>query len=160
MTIIDTMITDRTEADVKALEALTARINAGTTTADDWAEFLAPGHKGGYNYEDLNRVGAAVEYLAGRLKDAGYSVPIQPKTDWVEADSPTPAQMADYLLQNQALRDAFVVLPTTPALPADMEGLTPSEANAIEESLVDIDRLLTNMAAAWFYSGDLYAGEV
>ena len=160
MTIIDTLITDRTEADVKALEALTARINAGTATAEDWAEFLAPGNKGGYNYEDLNRVGTAVEYLAGRLNATGYSVTVQPKTDWVEADNPTPAQMADYLLQVQVLRDAFAVLPTTPELPADMEGLTFTEANDIERILSDIDRLITNMAAAWFYSGDLFSGEV
>lgn len=33
-------------------------------------------------------------------------------------------------------------------------------ANNIEKILVDINQLLINMAADWFYSGEVYSGEV
>ena len=52
------------------------------------------------------------------------------------------------------------MMQTTPPVPNDMEKLTYQEANDIEKILEDIDRLLTDAAQAWFYSGDLYAGEV
>lgn len=43
--------------------------------------------------------------------------------------------------------------------PDSANDLTWQEANDIEKILVDVDELLTRMAA-WFYSGELYAGEV
>ena len=41
-----------------------------------------------------------------------------------------------------------------------MEGLTHTEANDIEKILLDVDELITNMTAAYYYSGELYGGEV
>lgn len=136
MSVIDTLVVDRTEADVKTRSDI--------------------GH---YNSEDLNRVGTAINYVAERLRGAGYSVPVSPKTDWSMADVPTEAQLDRYLDNVSALRAVLPVLPTTPEVPPDMEGLTWQEANDIEKILVDIDHLITNMTAAWFYSGELYAGE-
>ena len=60
------------------------------------------------------------------------------------------------------------MLPTTPDTPARIvassvgatDGLTWSGANDIERILLDVEQLINNMAAAWYYSGDLYAGEV
>ena len=136
MSVIDTLVVDRTEADVK--------------TGSDI------GH---YNSEDLNRVGTAINYVAERLRGAGYSVPVSPKTDWSMADVPTSSQMIRYLDDVATVRCVLSTLPTTPEVPADMEGLTVQEANDIEQILKDIDHLITNMTAAWFYSGELYAGE-
>ena len=48
----------------------------------------------------------------------------------------------------------------TPQAPADMLGLTWEEANAIESILLAVDEAVTRMSQAWYYSGDLYAGEV
>ena len=137
MSVIDTLITDRTEADVTIGNA-----------------------KGTYNASDLNRVGAAMNYVADRLTSQGYAVSISPKTDWQPSDWPTPQTMKQYLAGLNELRRQFAVMESTPKVPADMVCLTVDEANDIEKILEDIDLLLTNAAQAWFYSGDLFSGEV
>lgn len=116
--------------------------------------------KGFYNATDLNRVESAVEYVAGRLQSFGNAVEVYPKKDWTTKDAPAVSAMKRYLNDVAALRAVLAVLPTTPEVPPDMDGLTYTEANNIEQILKDIDLLITNMTAAWFYSGDLYSGEV
>lgn len=124
------------------------------------ADVDAGNQKGAYNASDLIRVGEAVAYLAGVLNGYGYAVAVSPKTDWTAQDTPTEAQMQRYLADVSALRAALAVMETTPEVPADMAKLTYAEANNIEQILKDIDRLLTNMAAVWLCSGDVYSGEV
>ena len=137
MSILDTLVNDRTEADVKARNS-----------------------KGTYNASDLNRVGAAMQYIAARLNDVGYDVRINPKTDWFSANWPTPQNMEQYLANLSELRRQFEQAKYTPSVPADMVGLTWQEANAIEQMLMDIDFLLTNINKSWFYPGEIYSGEV
>lgn len=152
------LITDRTQADVDRVRQL-AQKGFGNMTADEKTEWLN-GLKGAYNASDLNRVGAAVAYVAGRLTGYGYAVSVDPRQDWQVTDIPTQESMTAYLADVAALRAALTVAAGTPEVPEDMEQLTWKEANDIEKILVDVDKLLTCMAAAWFYSGDLYAGEV
>lgn len=153
------LITDRTQADVERVAYLVGKVSAGTATEaekTEWASDL----KGAYNASDLNRVGAAVAYVAGRLTGYGYVVSVSPRQDWQVADIPTQESMTAYLADVAALRAALTVAAGTPEVPEDMERLTWQEANNIEQILVDVDKLLTRMAAAWLYSGELYAGEV
>lgn len=153
------LITDRVQADVDRVAVLAARVSAGTETEaekTEWASDL----KGAYNASDLNRVGSAVAYVAGRLNGYGYAVTVNPKQDWTGSDIPTAGQMAAYLQDVAALRGSIAVMASTPPTPDSASGLTWQEANNIEQILLDVDELLTRMAAAWFYSGDLYAGEV
>lgn len=131
------LVTDRTKADVNARN-----------------------DKGTYNSSDLNRVGAAMNYVADRLRSQGYSPEIDPKTEWTESEWPTPQTMTRYLDDLAELRKQLAMMDTTPNVPADMKKLTYSEANDIEKILEDIDTLLTNITQAWFYSGDLFSGEV
>lgn len=152
------LITDRTQADVDRVRQL-AQKGFGNMTADEKTEWLN-GLKGAYNASDLNRVGAAVAYVAGRLTGYGYVVSVSPRQDWQVADIPTQESMTAYLADVAALRAALTVATDTPEVPEDMERLTWQEANNIEQILVDVDELLTRMAAAWFYSGEIYAGEV
>ena len=144
------LITNRTQADVDRVAALAARVSAGTATEAEQTEWAS----------DLNRVGAAVAYVAGRLNGYGYAVTVTPKQDWTVNDIPTAGQMAAYLRDVATLRGAIAVMASTPPTPDSASGLTWKEANDIEKILLDVDELLTRMAAAWFYSGDLYAGEV
>lgn len=116
--------------------------------------------KGAYGAVDLNRVGEAIIQVVDRLKAAGNDIKVSPKTDWTREDIPTPDQMVHYLEQIQKVRDVLAVYQTTPAVPADMEKLTHTEANDIEKILVDVDQLITNMIAAYYYSGEIYGGEV
>lgn len=165
MTIINTIITDRTSADVARAKTLiskwayTGTAAVWTGTEEELSEYWA-GCKGAYNAADLNRVGGAVEYIAARLNSYSYPVAVSAKTDWVSGDIPTKEQLDTYLDNVSRLKKAFSVKKTTPALPESMDKLTVDKANAIEQILTDIDELLSNMASAWFYSGDLYAGEV
>lgn len=133
---IKTLITDRTAADVAS----------GTD-------------KGYYNATDLNRVGAAVKYIAERFTVYGYAVEVSPKTDWSESDTPTASQMETYRLNIAHLRAVIAIMASTPETPETMRALNYVKANNIERILQDLDTLITNMEQAWFFSGDLYAGE-
>ena len=108
--------------------------------------------------------------------DAFFDVPYDPtaygvtvKTDWVMEDIPTPSDMVRYLANVVLLRNALQY--ATADLPSGMDNLTHDGANAIEKALVGLDEAIEafnsltekhidNTAAAWFYSGDIYTGEV
>ena len=158
MSIIDELITDRTQSDVSYVARLAAKGWSGMTE-DERSQWLT-GLKGAYNATDLNRVGNAVTYVAGRLEEAGYAPDIDPKIDWTIPDIPTKSQMETYLDNVRALRNAFTVPDSVPQVPADMEGLTYQEANDIERIILAIDALITNMMDAWFYSNEVFCGEV
>lgn len=131
------LVTDRTESDV-----------------------VAGNKKGTYNYTDLNRVGTAVRYLADLMNGYGYDIHVTAKRNWTENDAPKAGQMARYLADVAAVRGAWTMMEITPKVPGSMEKLTWQSANDIEKILEDIDTLLANIMAAWFYSGELYSGEV
>lgn len=153
------LITDRTQADVDRVKYLRARVAAGTATEEESAEWDTD-LKGAYNASDLNRVGAAVAYLAERFTDQGYAVTVNPKTDWLEEDIPAHEAMETYLSDAAALRRQIAVKASTPSAPERMAGLTHTAANDIEQILQDLDELLTLAQKSWHYSGELYAGEV
>lgn len=126
-------------------------------TAEDVANKTA---KGFYNASDLNRVGAAVQYVAERFAAQGYTVTVHPKTDWTEKDIPTAAELETYRQNIAALRGLIAVIKSTPETPETMRFLDYIKANDIEQILLDLDTLLTNAALAWYQSGEIYAGEV
>lgn len=87
----------------------------------------------------------------------------EPPTDpytWYEADTPRAYQMTRYLRNVAALRGVLELPEDAAPVPDEMVGLTQAEANNIEIILGMIETWIQNMMAAWFYSGDLYAGEV
>lgn len=112
---------------------------------------------GSYDWRDYNRVQDAAAYLWDLLTAAGYAVEIVPMPTWTRADIPTPEQLSDYLANVRRLRDVLAVEVT---LPGTMARLTWQGANAIEEALRQVETLLDSMAQSWFYSGDLFCGEV
>lgn len=153
MSIIDNLITDRSQSDVDALRALLARGKANWT-AKELAEFNLSRSKGAYNYTDLNRVTEAMDYINGRLVSYRYSTTYhtveiaEGRTEWEEADIPTQALMDEYISNLSALRSALEVWSTTPSVPDDMEGLTYQEANDIEQILVDVESVINQVVAA------------
>ena len=116
--------------------------------------------KGFYNASDLNRVGAAVEYIAGRFTALGYACPVTVKKDWLTTDAPTQRQMEFYRQNIVTLRSRIAVMQSTPEAPASMAGLNYVKANDIEQILLDLDALITNIINSWYFSGEVYAGEV
>lgn len=151
MSIIDTLITDRTQTDVNRVLTLSAKGWAGMS-AEERAEWTA-GLKGAYNASDLNRVQEAMEYLAGVFASYGYAVSLQAMPTWSDSDIPTEAQMTAYLSNLAALRGVLAVLPTTPATPESMELLTYATANNIEQILIDINLILNTMGGAFLRAG-------
>lgn len=150
-TIIDTLITDRTAADVARVEELAAK-GFAAMTADERAEWLA-GMKGAYNASDLKRVGTALNYLAARLTpncgtDTGWTA----KTDWVATDVITAPQAAEYRQQIRDVRNALTYPPGTPAAP-EIDRLNYTGANDIERILALCEMLIDNAIKAFWYTG-------
>ena len=116
--------------------------------------------KGFYNASDLNRVGAAVEYIADRFTALGYACPVTVKKDWLTTDAPTASQLEAYRQNIVTLRGQIAVMASTPEAPASMAGLNYVKANNIEQILLDLDALIDKLIKSWCFSGELYAGEV
>lgn len=76
MSIIDTLIIDRTQADAELARRLGATGWAAMTD-EQRALYLSDQLKGAYKASDLNRVNAAMDYLVSRLKAQGINVPIK-----------------------------------------------------------------------------------
>lgn len=152
------LITDRTQQDVDRVWELAKKLNAGTATVEELAEWNSIALKGCYDYTDLNRVGDAVQYLSEILKSRGYDCPVIPKLDWPESGSGSPSDMAQYLQNVQTLRCILTLLPETPDVPADMEKPTWQEANAIEQILADLESTIKTMLKTRVVCGDAYCG--
>lgn len=152
------LITDRTQEDVERYVELKAKGLHGMTEAEkaEWETEL----KGAYNNTDMNRVESAAEYVANRLVEAGYGVIPIVKKDWLETDKPTLEDLKRYMKNISDIRAAFTTFETTPEAPSTERRLSFQEANAMEQILIDIDDLVSKMARAYFYSGDLCSGEV
>lgn len=150
-TIIDTLITDRTAADVARVEELAAK-GFAAMTADERAEWLT-GMKGAYNASDLNRVGTALNYLAGRLAPlCGKNIQWSAKTDWSLTDVITASQATVYRQQIQDVRNALTYPSGTPAAP-EIDRLTYTGANDIERILTLCETLIDNIIKAFRYTG-------
>lgn len=186
--IIDELIFDRTQQNVNRAEELSAKGLTGMTAAEK-AEWFS-GMKGAYNALDLNRVERAVEYIEGHLNalpdimaeylsaigvadDGFFHVPYESlvfpvKTNWDMDDIPVSQDMERYLSNVTAITAA---IPIERALPETMDNLTWQGANEIERALsaeysaslaweAEKKQYADNTAAAWFYSGDLFCGEI
>lgn len=150
-TIIDTLITNRTQADVERVRELAAKGFAAMTAAER-AEWLA-GMKGAYNASDMNRVGTALNYLAGRLASiCGKSIAWTAKTDWAVTDIITASQAAEYRRQIQNIRDALTYPAGTPDAP-QLGRLTYTDANNIERILKLCEDLIVNIAKSFRHTG-------
>lgn len=78
--ILDTLIYDRTQADVNRARYLNglwdARAGRWRGTSEEWAEWAA-GPRGAYGFNDMNRVNEAIGYLVGQLTLMGYSIDME-----------------------------------------------------------------------------------
>lgn len=191
-TVIDTLVFDRTQADVDRVFTLKNKILTGGLTAlsdEEKAEYMA-GMKGAYNYQDMNRVGQAVAYIAERMTsipdelaayraekgvadDPVYHVPYNPssvvvsaKTNWAMGDIPTQSQISTYLQNLTVLRSQLTLPENTPAVPASLNSLTFQIANDIERLLYVIYTTLVNTTNELYSKIDrteiafLYSGEI
>lgn len=145
------LVTDRTRADAERVLELCTRGYDNWTAAERtwWATTRCL--RGSYDDRDLNRVGTAVQWLAGELRRRGYIADTSPKTDWTKADAPVQSQMETYLANVERVRVAQGLYLTE--IPGTMDSLNVDGANAIEQVLVEVDAVFPNYSA-------LTAGEV
>lgn len=152
--IIDTLITNRTQADVDRVTELTQKFLLGTITTEEKAEYMA-GLKGAYNYTDLNRVGEAVAYIANIMNQSGHSVSVTAKQDWTVEDIPTLAQMTAFLTDLSLLKTNSTA---TTQVPSNMDRLTYQRANQIEQLLIEAYNSIIREGADWEKCGIAISG--
>ena len=76
---------------------------------------------------------------------------------WYESDTPTQAQMTQYLANVEALNGALALADNTPDIPQDMDGLTLAEANVIEQILDTINDYLVALQKIFLRSDMVWA---
>mgnify|MGYP004508592433 CR=1 FL=1 len=152
-------VADRTLADEARTELLAKKWAMKTITVAEKSEWFGE-MKGAYGVLTLNRVGNIIKIVADLLNAAGANVSVTAKTDWSEADYVEDGSFDAYLADVAEIHGALAVMDPLPNVPGDMVGLTTTDANAIEKILEGISKMIPKMYAAWFFSGDLYAGEV
>lgn len=182
------MITDRNMSDVEIAKSLIKKGFANMTEAER-QQFMS-GLRGAYNYTDFNRVENAVDYISkylwsinsdlGALADnlgvawdkmfsSPLNVQVVTKTDWSVYDTTSENQRQRYLQNISVILRALEIEPSN--FPKTLSGLTYSGANLIESSLVSAnaeavkiktqkETYIKNASKAWFYSGELYGGEI
>lgn len=172
-------------ADNWTLGAIAGETIVGTVLVGDgeYPWFLRAISRGAYNYTDLNRVTRAMEYIDSELKKRGYISGYAPlyiphraavfaddgesiirwdewtDTEWNEHDIPTESICAEYLRNIRALRDRFPIDAETPNVPEDMDELHFTEANDIEQILVDVNDVVSRIDHSYIYAGEAFAGE-
>lgn len=171
-TLTDTSYTDVIQPFTHYVYTLTAYNEHGEGDAAELVVFLSPGNpilwlvtdrtqedvtarnsKGVYQAVDLNRVGAAVEYLQKRLFAAGVLADVSPRTDWTDSMWMSAGEAQVYLDNVKTMRAALAMPKGTPTAPNDMAKLTYAEANHMELFLVILDTLLTDMVFAYRHCG-------
>lgn len=104
--------------------------------------------------------------------DIGYDPDdyyVNVKTDWSATDKPRISEQIRYTDNVKLLIGALSE--TYPTIPNSLDTIGYNEANAIEQALKilyakllseieRIETLIRNTSQAWYYSGDVYAGEV
>lgn len=159
-------VTDRTARDVERWRTLRDKGWAGMTVQErqEWLGEIntsPSAAKGMYTHNDLNRVESAVNALLARLRQAGYKTPtLITKTDWTYRDALHIEDIERYYNNLAQLRECVVVYPNTPEAPTTIDRLNYKIANDIEKLLADVDECSASLLQSWFYSGDLYMGEV
>lgn len=151
------LVTDRTQTDIDRWEYLN-NLDWRDMTASERTEFLN-GVKGAYTSNDMNRVGEATNIVAKLLNEQGYSNNVHSVTDWDENKIPIDEDFYLYLSNIRTFIKIFYILPTTPPLPSDLDYFTYEEANAIEQILLDIHKLIQGVVSEFIHSGEAYAGE-
>ena len=161
MSVIDSLIYDRTQEDVERVKSLKQKImldGLDSLSAEEKNEYLS-GMRGAYNYTDLNRVGSAVNFIKDKMvsfpsefesymkeKNVATSpyykisydpeiINVSAKTDWTVYDIPTMIQMDQYLNNINVLRSVLPLPSDTPPTPTSMNYLGIYNANVIEQIL-------------------------
>ena len=161
MSVIDTLVTDRTQSDIDYINTLKNKImqeGIGALTLQEYTDYFSS-PKGCYNYTDLNRVGEACNYLYNIFLDYGYcsSDYTVLRTDWTYTDTFEKQDMLEYINSVKVLKALFNA---TQTVPSTLINLNYEQANNIEKLLIQLDDMIDSMNKiflrpniSWSYSG-------
>ncbi|MDD4688317.1 MAG: hypothetical protein PHE51_01035 [Eubacteriales bacterium] len=110
------------------------------------------------NFEDLNRIESWTQYLYEYLRSLGYVISVH-TTTWEIKSIPWRAEI-DRVRQNIiTLHETFILLPDWREI-SFTNSLDFEQVNVLEWDLQLIYNWLSRMVSAFWYSGELYSGEV
>lgn len=113
-----------------------------------------------YNAEDLNRIENWTKWLADMLAYYGYPPDVTfRQSPWQDDDLPNRPDIDRIRSNVDALQDAFAALPDWRKIIYN-NTMGWEQANAIEWDLSRIYVWLGRMVSAFWYAGEIYAGEV
>ncbi len=137
MSVLDTLVTDRTADDVRLRN-----------------------EKGTYNAADMNRVSAAVDLLRPVFREYGYSIGEAELRTWAENELLRLSEAEEFLSAVRALDGRFRYAEKMIELPVTMRMLTYTGANNIEKFLAAMPEVFERMRTAWYYADEIFCGEV
>lgn len=152
-TILDTLIYDRTQADVDKIRRLTLKAYQQMSEAEktEWNKEL----KGSMNASDLNRVIEATDYVAEQMKNEGYYARFKPlKKTWLVNEIPNKVEMENYIYNVQQALQYGASLD----LPNSMQRFDYTHQNNIERYLHDTRQFMENKKASNIHAGTCFAG--
>lgn len=155
------LVTDRAREDLEKLQDLYARGLDGWTAAEKawFASTLC--HRGGYDGLDVNRVELATDWIGTWMHGYGYFESWGPALEWPPDGALRLFDGERYLGRVEALRGALTPPEGTPDTPETMRALlTLQGANDLETILVAVDSLRPLLERSWWYSDEIFCGEV
>lgn len=157
MSQFDSLIFDRTQADVEHRDELHGKIANGTATASEIAEWNADNLKGAYNYTDMNRVGQLLLLVKSLSEEIGMAVifPYSIVTNYSRSSLPTGSDVAHMLTNVQVVKSTYQHWIET-EVPSTVK--TISGANAIEWILAQVEPIIVGTKAGYQYSAETYCG--
>lgn len=158
---MDSLIYDRSTADCEHARELKAKVLSSgwiSLTPEEQQEWLA-GLRGCPNYTDLNRMISWLEYLSSNLNKYGYAVALEHSAMYKPSDLVYQEDLDRIKRNVNKLRDAFFAFPEWRDLVFE-NSPTLEQYNAIEWNLHLCDYWLELLIKSFFYSGEIYAGEV
>ena len=156
---VDSLITDRTQADVDWVIELKNKILANgfdSLTSEEQSEYMN-GMRGAYNSSVIYRVQSACVFLKAPFTDAG--IPLEGYTGYTPfniGEAPTSEKLAAYLANVASFKKAANL---TQEIPETMDRLSFEDANNIEKLLIQADSYICGIMSGWLFSGEFEAGE-
>lgn len=159
ITIFKNLIRDRTREDVLKRAYLVKKWLDGDISDNEKAEWQNS-LKGAYNASDINRVSDAMNELSKVLALQGYGHRLKVKTNWNEEDYIDEENIEYYLKSLKEFLRWYFIFPESPEVPDSLTGLDWKHANDIEELIYDMALIADLIEKGYFYSGEVFAGEV
>lgn len=142
---LDSLVFNRTAADVAAVKSLKKQIIAGTASDAQQQTWFSGTMPGAWNYTDLNRIEEWTVYLQQFLIQYGYTADItSPNTAWTVEDYPTQSEIDRIRTNVDALQNGFYSIPDWQDIVYN-QTMNFSQANALEWDLQTLYNWLQSM---------------